>query len=200
MTKVRGLRVRLLPAQDVGVFAVAARGAVGAVRDEVVAVGVLLAREHVHVGAPPRIHRDGLPEIRSLASSPAGRLSAFPRGRGAPVGWSDNWPLSRRYASSAAPSISICDFSPWTLFAAPTFWKMFGATSVARIAMTTITTRISISVKPERRRRRTVANRSRRERVMLAERGLWTLDTDSIRTVRRPVGPGGDLSPIEIDT
>ena len=38
-------------------------------------------------------------------------------------------------------------------FAAPTCWKMLGATSVARIAITTITTRISIRVNPEGERR-----------------------------------------------
>jgi hypothetical protein len=37
--------------------------------------------------------------------------------------------------------------------AAPTCWNTLGATSVARMAITTITTRISISVKPDRRYR-----------------------------------------------
>src|ERR1019366_2979244 len=81
-------------------------------------------------------------------------------------------PLSRRYASSAAPSISIWLFAV-ALLAAPTFWKMLGATSVARMAITTITTRISISVNPERRRRRRTAGRSRRVRIMSGARELW---------------------------
>src|ERR1039458_9334506 len=81
-------------------------------------------------------------------------------------------PLSRRYASSAAPSISIWLFAV-ALLAAPTFMKMFGATSVARMAITTITTRISISVNPERRRRRTAAGRSRGVRIIAGARELW---------------------------
>src|ERR1017187_2706499 len=80
-------------------------------------------------------------------------------------------PLSRRYASSAAPSISIWLFAV-ALLAAPTFWQMLGATSVARMAVTTITTRISISVKPERLGRRDPASGTRRVRIMSGVRKL----------------------------
>src|SRR5690606_6926748 len=55
--------------------------------------------------------------------------------------------LSRRYASSAATSSSICDRAA-AAFAVPTCWKMFGATSVASTLSTTITTSSSISVRP----------------------------------------------------
>ena len=99
-------------------------------------------------GASPRIERHRLAEIRR---APVGRRidrRLLPE-RVEPCSVLGYAPLSRRYASSAAPSISICDLAV-ALLAAPTCWKMFGATSVARIAITTMTTRISISVKPER--------------------------------------------------
>ena len=52
--------------------------------------------------------------------------------------------IARTAALGAAPSISICDLAVAD-FAAPTCWKMLGATSVAKIAITTITT-----TKPQR--------------------------------------------------
>src|SRR5206468_3041516 len=62
-------------------------------------------------------------------------------------------------------------------------WKMFGATRVARIAITTITTRISISVNPERRARS--RERRREWRGIFYKEGVVgaRLDTGPVETV-----------------
>src|SRR5690606_25577665 len=95
-----------------------------------------------HGSSGTSLRRYGPRQLRGRGSISGSRRSAS--SPCSAVGYTS---LSRRYASSAATSSSICERAVAAL-AVPTCWKMLGATSVASTPSTTITTSNSISVRP----------------------------------------------------
>src|SRR5437016_5046602 len=89
----------LLPARDVGGFPIAAQLAIGAVGDEVIAGGVVLARTDVGVGPAPRVERDFLPQV-----------GTFPVGRARVLRWGlpqGGEPLRRGRVATVVESVSV---------------------------------------------------------------------------------------------